>query len=156
MQQIQYHGIASYKFEYQLSTGGDWTTAVTTPSTATSYAYTIEGLTAGTGYNLRVTVTDNAGNSGTGNNTGTTKKPEKNPGGVIEDITTGDLPTMGTDSGLTVNGISKRFELVSKEKTLEYSWVPNSTKYRVTFSSNSDWFLLAQDNDNYYLVSRRS
>ena len=64
MQQIQYHGIASYKVEYQLSTGGDWTTAVTTPSTATSYAHTIEGLTAGTGYNLRVTVTDNAGNIG--------------------------------------------------------------------------------------------
>ena len=91
MQQIQYHGIASYKFEYQLSTGGDWTTAVTTPSTATSYAYTYSSLTAGTGYNLRVTVTDNAGNSGTGTKTGTTKKPEKNPGGVIEDITVDEI-----------------------------------------------------------------
>ena len=98
MQQIQYHGIASYKFEYQLSTGGDWTTAVTTPSTATSYAYTIEGLTGGTGYNLRVTVTDNAGNSGTGTNTGTTKKPEKNPGGVIENITTDEFIYLGQNS----------------------------------------------------------
>ena len=98
MQQIQYHGIASYKFEYQLSTGGDWQTAVTTPSTATSYAHTIEGLTAGTGYNLRVTVTDNAGNSGTGTNIGTTKKPEKNPGGVINNITTDEFIYLGQKS----------------------------------------------------------
>ena len=87
MQQIQYHGIASYKFEYQLSTGGDWTTAVDTPNTSTSYAYTIEGLKGGKGYNLRVTATDRAGNSSTGTNTGTTVKPEKNPGGVINNIT---------------------------------------------------------------------
>ena len=98
---MQYHGIASYKVEYQLSTGGDWTTAVTTPSTATSYAYTIEGLTASTEYNLKVTVTDNAGNSGTGTNIGTTKKPEKNPGGVINNITTDEFIYLGQNGSIT-------------------------------------------------------
>ena len=107
MQQMQYHGIASYKFEYQLSTGGDWTTAVTTPSTATSYAHTIEGLTAGTGYNLRVTVIDNAGNSGTGTNTGTTKKPEKNPSGIIENITTGTILYPGKNSEIITTRTGK-------------------------------------------------
>ena len=125
MQQIQYHGIASYKFEYQLSTGGDWTTAVTTPSTATSYAYTIEGLTAGTGYNLRVTVTDNAGNSGTGTNTGTTKKPEKNPGGVITDITTDEFIYLGQ------NG--KR-NITYEERIVKYNYVQKTASVNEKYS----------------------
>ena len=96
MQQMQYHGIASYKLEYQLSTGGEWQTALdTTASTATSYPYTIEGLTGGTSYNLRVTVVDRAGNTDIGTNTATTKKPEKNPGGVITDITTDEYIYLG-------------------------------------------------------------
>ena len=125
MQQIQYHGIASYKFEYQLSTGGDWTTAVTTPSTATSYAYTIEGLTAGTGYNLRVTVTDNAANSGTGTNTGTTKKPEKNPGGVITDITTDEFIYLGQ------NG--KR-NITYEERIVKYNYVQKTASVNEKYS----------------------
>ena len=141
MQQIQYHGIASYKFEYQLSTGGDWTTAVTTPSTATSYAYTIEGLTAGTGYNLRVTVTDNAGNSGTGTKTGTTKKPEKNPGGIINDITTETLITPEQNANCTRKGKSVDYKPRLKNASFD-AYLANekaSTSSTITYDPNPRW-----------------
>ena len=102
---MQYHGIASYKLEYQLSTGGDWTTAVdTTANTANSYEYTYGSLTGGKSYNLRVTVTDRAGNSSTGTNTGTTKKPEKNPGGVIDNIVSDDITVVTPAIDLTSIG----------------------------------------------------
>ena len=102
---MQYHGIASYKFEYQLSTGGDWQTALdTTANTANSYEYTYGSLTGGKSYNLRVTVTDRAGNSSTGTNTGTTKKPEKNPGGVIDNIVSDDITVVTPETNLKTIG----------------------------------------------------
>ena len=115
---MQYHGIASYKFEYQLSTGGDWTTAVDTPNTSTSYAYTIEGLTGGKGYNLKVTVTDNAGNIGTGTDTANTEKPEKNPGGVITDIEMNDFNYPGKKSTAVTNRMCTSVTIEAEPRTV--------------------------------------
>jgi len=116
---MQYHGIASYKLEYQLSTGGEWQTALdTTASTATSYPYTIEGLTEGKSYNLRVTVTDRAGNTGTGSKTASTKKPEKNPGGVISNITTDTLIYPGQNSDIITKYTGQTVDYTFSPKTV--------------------------------------
>ena len=151
---MQYHGIASYKFEYQLSTGGDWTTAVTTPSTATSYGYTYSRLTAGTGYNLRVTVTDNAGNSGTGTNTVTTKNPEKNPGGVINDIISMEEGfTIPTDNIITDN-LGKQIDLeTSSRKILIPGRISGSSDQYYETDQNETWYVFAEDSTYLYVVS---
>ena len=83
---MQYHGIASYTFEYKLSTDTEWTTV----PMQNSCEYTSEGLAEGKNYDLRVTVVDRAGNSSTGENSAKTSTHEKNPGGVITDITSSD------------------------------------------------------------------
>ena len=117
MRQMQYHGIASYTFEYKLSTAGNWTTALT----QTSANYTCEGLTGGKSYDLRVTVTDRAGNSSTGTNTGTTKKPEKNPGGVIEDITSDPSMDLTTNTSDLTKLEKRRVNYKFDEKTVHIS-----------------------------------
>lgn len=65
-------GIAKYVFEYKESTASSWTTSIEQTSLPSSYEYT--GLTAGTTYNFRVRIIDNAGNESTG--TGVTETPE--------------------------------------------------------------------------------
>ena len=47
---------------------------------------------------MRVTVADQAGNSGTGTNTANTRKPEKNPGGVINNIVSGEINFANNDN----------------------------------------------------------
>ena len=123
MQQMQYHGIASYKFEYQLSTGGDWQIALdTTLSTDTSYDYMYEGLTGGKGYDLRVTVTDNAGNIGSGTNTVSTKKPEKNPGGVIDNIESDPIIYPGDCGGLDLSLSGQKVQLECDLQNVKFHW----------------------------------
>ena len=151
---MQYHGIASYKFEYQLSTGGDWTTAVTTPSTATSYAYTIEGLTGGNSYNLRVKVADKAGNTGTGTNIATTKKPEKNPGGVINNITSEEIIYIGKTSPLITTNIGKTVEYDFTQKTVTFSENLSGGQTSYTGKVYSDWVCFAEDENFFGLISR--
>ena len=159
MQQMQYHGIASYKFEYQLSTGGDWTTAVdTTASTDNSYEYTYGSLTGGKSYNLRVTVTDRAGNSSTGTNTGTTKIPEKNPGGVIGNITTDEkhfsIPTTGRYSSNL--GKIVIYEPFQKSVTVPASITGAPTDQVYSSTSNLTWYVVAETSDALYVSTLRT
>ena len=138
MQQITYHGIASYKFEYQLSTGGDWTTAATTPSTATSYNYTYQGLTAETRYNLKVTVIDHAGNIGAIDGNSTT-------------ISAGYEP-IEADIGKPVYYVPKT-NTFSKEILKQYS---GSTNNSYDFSTDSTLRFIWNLDDRYmYLVPGR-
>ena len=51
-------GIATYRFDYKLSTASTWING--TEQASTSYTYT--GLSSGQSYKLRVAVKDNAGN----------------------------------------------------------------------------------------------
>ena len=153
---MQYHGIASYTFEYKLSTDSNWTTAPTQNTNNGSCDYTCEGLTGGKSYNLRVTVTDRAGNSGTGTNTATTTKPEKNPGGVITDITTDDIPMMGENSRLSTENIGKPYDMFNKMKKLSYSWYNGGPVQEITFPSGIKWSILAEDDENVYIVRSRS
>ena len=151
---MQYHGIASYKLEYQLSTGGDWTTAVDTPNTSTSYVYTIEGLTGGKGYNLRATVTDRAGNSSTGTNTANTKKPEKNPGGIINDIATGEIIYPGQFYALITSNLGKSVKYDFTPKTVQIAenlrYVKASSSYSST--GTEKWFVLFEDYGYLYVT----
>ena len=152
---MQYHGIASYKFEYQLSTGGDWTTAVDTPNTSTSYAYTIEGLTGGKGYNLRAIVTDRAGNSSTGTNTANTKKPEKNPGGVITD-NTNDYVIGTTPTQPLINTLVGKTVLVPQnQRTVTYTTNLTGETAQYVPPSMSTWYVMAEDQLHYYLFCKR-
>lgn len=152
MQQIIYHGIASYRFEYKLSTDSNWTTEPTQNTNNGSCNYTFERLTGGKSYDLRVTVTDQAGNSGTGTNTANTSKPEKNPGGIIEDITTDDLPMMGQNSNLTTENMGKPYDMFNTKKTLTYSIYKDGTKETITFPEGIDWFVFAEDEATTYVL----
>ena len=143
MQQMQYHGIASYKFEYQLTTGGDWQTALdTTASTANSYEYTYGSLTGGKSYNLRVTVTDRAGNSSTGTNTGTTVKSEKNPGGIITDIVSDDTlqPILPSTDFNTIKQTPVNYEYEEKKVFISSSICGSTNEITGTVTGN--WLLL--------------
>ena len=74
-------GIESYKYEYKKSSETTYTTAATTSSS--TYRYT--NLADGTEYNLRVTVTDKAGNQATSNATQTTQTANSGP--VLASVT---------------------------------------------------------------------
>ena len=154
MQQMQYHGIASYKFEYQLSTGGDWQTALdTTASTANSYEYTYGSLTGGKSYNLRVTVTERAGNSSTGTNTANTKIPEKNPGGIINDIATGEIIYPGQFYALITSNLGKSVKYDFTPKTVQ---IAENLRHKDASSSYSStgqekWFVLFEDYGYLYV-----
>ena len=65
-------GVKSYKFEYKKTSTSTWTNATTKTTSSTSCAYTYSVPTDGTTYNLRVTVTDNAGWTNEGTETATT------------------------------------------------------------------------------------
>ena len=150
---MQYHGIASYKFEYQLSTGGDWQTALdTTASTANSYEYTYGSLTGGKSYNLRVTVTDRAGNSSTGTNTGTTKKLEKNPGGVIEDIVVDNVTYPGQNSSIDFSRSGAILPITCETRSCQYDLMSEYKVKRLTYTPLPDpvWVLICEDKDNYF------
>ena len=149
---MQYHGIASYKFEYQLSTGGDWTTAVDTPNTSTSYAYTIEELTSGTGYNLRATVKDNAGNLGVVTKIITTKKSDKNPGGNINNIVSDDIIYPNSSSGLNTENTGKTVAYVFKPTTVTFSSLLSGGQTSYTSTNNFTWRILAENTQYFFLV----
>ncbi|MCI9275306.1 MAG: fibronectin type III domain-containing protein [Clostridia bacterium] len=91
-------GVKNYTFEYKLSTSNSYTG--TTKKTTTSH--TFEGLTAGQTYNIKVTVTDNAGNTKEATVAGSTLAPTPTPTPGKDDLWDPDLgstptPTPGKD-----------------------------------------------------------
>ena len=91
-------GVKNYTFEYKLSTSNSYTG--TTKKATTSH--TFEGLTAGQTYNIKVTVTDNAGNTKEATTTGATLAPTPTPTPGKDDLWDPNLgstptPTPGKD-----------------------------------------------------------
>lgn len=83
-----YHGIASYKFEYKLTSSNDWITKQTITTSENSAKYTYTGLREKTSYDFRVTVTDKAGNTNisavkTGTTAETKDETAPNPPNVV-------------------------------------------------------------------------
>lgn len=150
--QMQYHGIASYTFEYKLSTDSNWTTAPTQNTNNGSCDYTCEGLTGGKSYNLRVIVTDRAGNSGTGTNTATTTKPEKNPGGDIDDITS-EPPGEEFYNNLDFTRCGTLIDIRNTQKKATY--LPDYGASKTTVQFNQSTWILMMENDEYYFAACR-
>ena len=129
-------GIASYKFEYKLSTASSWSTAATKTSTSTSYSYTYTGLTEGKTYNLRVTVTDKAGNAYTGSSVnGTTK-------------TSGITPTPTSDIGKYVN-----YKPTSGSYTASRSYSGSGSNQSFSTETSLKWRIWNVDSSKIYLIS---
>ena len=82
-------------------------------------------MTGASSYNLRATVTDRAGNTGMGTNTATTRKPEKNPGGIINNITTGEVNYPGQIYALIESNLGK---------TVQYEFTPKTVQIPDTLS----------------------
>ena len=152
---MQYHGIASYKFEYKLSTDTNWTTGTTTNSSNGSCDYTIEGLTSGKSYNIQVTVTDRAGNSGMATTVARTSKHEKNPGGVITDITTSeDLIIPGWDSELITTNIGKTVNYTYTERKIDISGIDGIDNNTINAPKIVEWKILAEDEKYIFITAR--
>lgn len=74
-----YHGIASYKFEYKLTSSNDWISKETIVTNENASKYTYTGLREKTSYDFRVTATDKAGNTNiSAVKTGTTAETKDN------------------------------------------------------------------------------
>ena len=91
-------GVKNYTFEYKLSTSSSYTGAITKTTTS----HTFGGLISGQTYNIKVTVTDNAGNTKEATTTGATLAPTPTPTPGKDDLWDSDLgstptPTPGKD-----------------------------------------------------------
>lgn len=122
------NGITSYKFEYKLSTDTEWTLGKENKTSNETCEYTYTGLTSGKRYNLRVTVTDRAGNTGTGEVTTRVK-------GVVE-ITEDEI-------GMLVN-YKPDFNTYPAETIAKYNGAPELAK-DITTDQFSEWTILGLD-----------
>lgn len=150
---MQYHGIASYKFEYKLSTDTNWTTGTTTNSSNGSCDYTIEGLTSGKSYNIQVTVTDRAGNSGMTTNLARTTKAEKNPDGVINNITTDELIFPGSVSEIITDNVGKHVNYSYNLKEIKVPYKYSSWEQHLKPTGNEFWQVWAETKDYIFITS---
>ncbi|MCI8396228.1 MAG: hypothetical protein HFJ52_00575, partial [Clostridia bacterium] len=147
-------GVQSYKFEYKKTSTSTWTTATTKTTSATSCTYTYSVPSDNTTYNLRVTVTDNAGWTNEGTGSATTNKANTAP------TVTASFASKTTNS-ITINAKGQDREggtltYTLYIKTASGSWQSKAT---TTGSPNSQVTMTARGlteyTDYYYKVDVR-